>query len=117
MLLTPGNEWATRGLSNRLVGAQRTYPTVRALRCHEGRGLSAPCHRRGKAHHPLELTDRRIDIRRHQVLGEFKEQMKKYSTPNIGLISGIFIFTCIFAALTSFRLGMPCFQLCEAGKD
>jgi hypothetical protein len=44
------------------------------------------------------------------------EQMKKYSTANLGLRTGIFAFTCMLAALTSFRVGWPPFQLWDAGK-
>ena len=35
----------------------------------------------------------------------FREQIKKYSTANAGLINGTFIFRCILRALTNFRLG------------
>ena len=33
--------------------------------------------------------------------------MKKYSTANLGLRTGIFAFTCMLAALTSLRVGWP----------
>jgi hypothetical protein len=45
------------------------------------------------------------------------EQIKKYSTANMGLISGIFTLKRIFALFINLRFGSVCFQLCEVGND